>query len=254
MAVWLHLNHRRLQRWRRTLHPPRNPCEVELPTEMRLHLAHTPGGDRLCTRGLSCIELPELELVRIRPELRQVARRVLPLAAREIVWQLLQAGGRAVVFEQLSIGPEPGVGVHLSMPVAGVVRLHPAEGPDAPPTRLLTALRATLLPFDPTHPVPLIRVDPAELTHLQHRFHRGLGHGARLFVLVGTPDGTGACWIEVLRWTPSHIAGRLASEQPAAWGHQWGERVVASPGAVRAWRVDHVDGRTETGTACPAMS
>src|SRR5690606_3424044 len=130
----------------------------------------------------------------------------------------------------------------------GVVRLHPPGRPQAEPTRLLERASRLFPPVEHprlTHARPL---DAREVECLRRRFHESAGR-ARWYLQVGVPsgEGTAAGWIEVVRWTDRAILGRSAPAHRAPWGASWGERVVAPPDAVLAWRVDHPDGRVDGG-------
>lgn len=254
MAARLHLNHRRLERWRRGPRRPTSPREVQLPPELTTVLATMPEGDRVSTCGLAQVGLPELELARVRPDLRQTARRLLPVAARALVWRLLEAASRPVVVPELRVGAEvDGIGLAVGITAAGpgALRLHPPGRPDGSPTPLLQRARRLLPPHDHARPVRARPLDPAELTRLRRRFLDGLG--ARLFVCVGTRRRRAfeAAWMEVVRWGPTEIRGRHAPADRAPWGARWGEWMRASPGAVLAWRIEHADGRVEGGPGPP---
>lgn len=250
MAARLHLNHRQLQRWRRPPSIPRSPGEVALPADLGVRLSPGVGGDRVRTAGLARVGVPELELVRVRPELRHTARRLLPLAARELVWRVLEAGSRPLVLPDLWLGQVEGCEVvaGLTSRPDGSVRLHPPGRPRAAPTRLLQRAARLFPPHDHARLTAALPLPPREVERLRHRFHQG-ADDARWFLQVGAPTGAGtaAAWVEVVRWTERQILGRAAAPRRAPWGARWGERVVAPPDAVLAWRVDHLDGRVEGG-------
>lgn len=232
--ISLSASKRSLRRWHAdALDLDGEPWELAIPRRfLRIVEREARVGFTLFTLGMDGVGLPELELVRVPLEQRQIARRVLTEAALELWIALWDGEGGPLHLDALA--PIPGGPLMALSRREHRLRLHPRQSPYHSPGPLLAACSEIPAP-GPVAPVASVsEVLPA----LRERFLRGL-ESAELLLRVGrrssrSPDGP---WLAVRRWSEDAVWGFGA---PTPCGPvSWGVRRRARPEEVLDWAIVH---------------